>query len=93
MANKKFKIGDTAYYRTLNNRVGRGVVKAIKGNDAILVYEIRTKFMTQQRTIAQPMAELFTTKSACEAHITTACGEMGNPTTKICRQFYKIGVN
>ena len=92
MATKKFKISDTAYYKTLNNRVGKGVIKAIKNGEAVMVYEIRTKFMTQQRTIARPVNELFATATSCEMHIKTTCGEMGTPTTKICKQFYKVNV-
>lgn len=90
--NRKFKIGDTIYYKTLNNRVGKGVIKAIKGKDIIVAYEIKTKFMVQQRTISRTITELFVTKSACEMHIKTTVGEMGTPTTKICKQFYKIDI-
>lgn len=92
MLQREFKVGDTAYYTTLNNRVGKGVIKRIENGEAALAYEIKTKFMSQRRTINKPVGELFPTAAICETHI-KGNGGMGTPTTKICRQFYQIGLN
>lgn len=91
MANRNtLKIGMTVYYKTRNDRAGRGVIEAIDGQNATLSYEIKTRFQTQSRRVIRPIADLFMSAAECERHILKTCGNMGNPTQKVANQFYRI---
>lgn len=87
---KNFKIGDTVYYKTRNNRAGRGVIKHISSGNAVLEYRIQTKQMGQTREVIRPLTELFATANACETFINDRCNGMGIPTDKMYNQFYWI---
>lgn len=91
MTERILAVGKTVYYKTRNNRAGRGVIKSIAGGCAVLEYRIQTRQISQVREVVRSVNELFATAEECEAFINSGSG-MGVPTEKVYNQFYWIKV-